>query len=317
MVAVPVRLAEERPFAELGEVRRQRRVEVRAADQLDAGPLGEQPAESTSLEGVGDARQVEAALLVEQPLAGLHVPLDPIDDPEQAGGRPAREERLAGEDPDSHRIHDGHAHCRRAEDLDHDESAGDRSQGSSRHPHRRRSDPELEPVAPPHRRPGPGRVKRIGVPARLEKVERSQPAGEVAPEEPGSAEAASAQPRTRSPRRAQEGPEARGQDQALDGCLAGHNLPQPCDDTLPEWRRQSRSSPWSTPARFPATTRRRSRQDDRRDEPDAQVPLGSKPVLAGRLVRMATITPHSPPARGPWAWSGEPDARRNEVGPRP
>ena len=96
MVAVPVRRAEKRPFAELGEVGGQRRMEVGTAEQFDPGPLGEQPAETPSLVGIGDARQVKSSLLVKQPLARLYMPLDPIDDPEQAGRGPAREERLAG-----------------------------------------------------------------------------------------------------------------------------------------------------------------------------------------------------------------------------
>ena len=57
MVAVPVRPPEELSFAELREIGLQRRVEIRAADHLDAGSFGQKSAESSPLKWVGHTRE--------------------------------------------------------------------------------------------------------------------------------------------------------------------------------------------------------------------------------------------------------------------
>ena len=60
-------------------------MEIWAAEHLDTGPLGKQPAETAAPERVENARQVKSAFLVKQPFARLDMLLDPIDDPQQAG----------------------------------------------------------------------------------------------------------------------------------------------------------------------------------------------------------------------------------------
>ena len=231
MVAIPVRRPEERPFAELGEVGGQCRMEVRTAEHLDPGPLGEEPAETPSLVGIGDARQVKSTLLVKQPLARLHMPLDPIDDPEQAGRGPAREERLAGKDPDADRIHEGTPVVAGQDDRPcDDDERGEKEPGMQpQGTHRGRRDPELDSQ---FRRGCTGgqrqaREERIGVPSGLEEVERLRAASQVAPEEARNTE--TRQRPAANPIAAAEDEqagEAEGQDQALDGRLGGDDLDQ-------------------------------------------------------------------------------------------
>src|SRR5207248_7022542 len=104
MIAIPIGFAEQGPLAELGEVGRQRGVEIRPANQLHPGTLGKETAEPSPLKRVVNSGQIESPFFIEETFARLDMLLDPVHDPQQAWRRTAGKEGLSDEQLSPNRV---------------------------------------------------------------------------------------------------------------------------------------------------------------------------------------------------------------------
>ena len=195
VITTPVDLAEQLPSPNWVKFVVERRMQIGAADQLHPRRSGKQAAEAAALEGVRESPADPPALLVKQAFAGLHVRLDPVDHPQQPRRGTARQERLpARSRTGGTRSADG------PKTRSPIRSAAAMTQRSSRAagPTREASGKGIQAHA---RRPlpAPCRRHRCAGPAARNRATGNQ-AGEVAPEEPGQAEAGQRRARMRSRR---------------------------------------------------------------------------------------------------------------------